>query len=68
MLDDECAFHCSPPRREVKTTMALKTVQFWCDADQMADPVTFEADLVRFEAVRIEFAKNVESPIPAKRA
>ena len=40
----------------------------WCDADQMSDPVAFEADLVRFEAVRIEFAKNVESPTPGKRA
>ena len=32
----------------------------WCDADQLSDPITFEADLVQFEVGRIEFVKNVE--------
>ena len=39
----------------------------WCEAEQISDPVTFEADLVQFEAALIEFAKNVESPVPEKR-
>lgn len=49
------------------------TRTFWpgetvsCDADQMSDSVIFEADLVQFEAALIEFAKNVESPVPEKR-
>jgi hypothetical protein len=38
MLDDECAFHCVllPIRREVKTTMALKTVQSYTGSSRLA--------------------------------
>jgi hypothetical protein len=38
----------------------------WCDVDQMCDPVIFEKDLVQFEAARIKFAHNVESPGPGE--
>jgi hypothetical protein len=38
----------------------------WCDADQTSGSVIFEADLVQFEAALIEFAKNVEAPVPEK--
>jgi hypothetical protein len=37
----------------------------FCDADQVSDPVTFESDLVPFETALVEFAKNVEAPVPA---
>ena len=38
----------------------------WCEAEQISDPVTFEADLVQFEAARIEFVKSVQPAGPRK--